>query len=90
MQTLFSELTSFAREAGEAEITGEVRAITGITLTAVGLERVLGIGERCIVHGSDGPESSATELALFFSEEGDLIDWTPDVTAWVYSQEELS
>ena len=50
MQTLFSELTSFAREAGEAEITGEVRAITGITLTAVGLERVLGIGERCIVH----------------------------------------
>ena len=43
-----------------------------------------------LVHGSDGPESSATELALFFSEEGDLIDWTPDVTAWVYSQEELS
>ena len=30
-----------------------------------------------LVHGSDGPESSATELALFFSEEGDLIDWTP-------------
>ena len=43
-----------------------------------------------LVHGSDGPESSATELALFFSDEGDLIDWTPDVTAWVYSQEELS
>ena len=78
MQTLFSELTSFAREAGEAEITGEVRAITGITLTAVGLERVLGIGERCIVHGADGPVhaevvgigSQGTELLPFGSWRG--------------------
>ncbi|NUH64980.1 flagellar protein export ATPase FliI [Sulfitobacter sp. S0837] len=78
MQTLFSELTSFAREAGEAEITGEVRAITGITLTAVGLERVLGIGERCIVHGSDGPVhaevvgigTQGTELLPFGSWRG--------------------
>ena len=78
MQTLFSELTSFAREAGEAEITGEVRAITGITLTAVGLERVLGIGERCIVHGSDGPVHAevvglgthGTELLPFGSWRG--------------------
>jgi len=43
-----------------------------------------------LVHGSDGPESAETELALFFAEEGDLIDWTPDLTAWVYSAEELS
>jgi len=78
MQTLFSELTSFAREAGEAEITGEVRAITGITLTAVGLERVLGIGERCIVHGSYGPVhaevvgigTQGTELLPFGSWRG--------------------
>ena len=43
-----------------------------------------------LVHGSDGPESAETELALFFAEDGDLVDWTPDLTAWVYSGEELS
>ena len=43
-----------------------------------------------LVHGSDGPESAETELALFFAEDGDLVDWTPDQTAWVYSSEELS
>lgn len=43
-----------------------------------------------LVHGSDGPESSATELALFFGEEGDLVDWTPDSTTWIYAEEELS
>ncbi len=43
-----------------------------------------------LVHGSDGPESAETELALFFAEDEDLVDWTPDQTAWVYSSEELS
>lgn len=78
MQTLFSELTSFARDAGEARISGEVSAITGITLTAVGLERVLGIGERCIVHGAAGPvraevvglNARGTELLPFGSWRG--------------------
>ena len=43
-----------------------------------------------LVHGSDSPEASATELALFFAEDGDLVDWTPDQTTWVYSGEELN
>ena len=43
-----------------------------------------------LVHGSDSAESAATELALFFAEDGDLVDWTPDQTSWVYSGEELS
>ncbi len=44
-----------------------------------------------LVHGSDGPESAATELALFFAEEGDLVDWTPINHVWVYNvEEELS
>ena len=43
-----------------------------------------------LVHGSDSSESAETELALFFAEEGDLVDWTPDLTAWVYSSEELN
>jgi len=78
MQTIFSELSSFAREAGAAEIYGEVQAITGITLTAIGLERVLGIGERCIVHGSAGPvhaevvglNTQGTQLLPFGSWRG--------------------
>lgn len=78
MQTIFSELTSFARNAGDAQITGEVRAITGITLTAVGLERVLGIGDRCIVYGADRPvhaevvglSAQGTELLPFGSWRG--------------------
>ena len=41
-----------------------------------------------LVHGSDGPESAATELALFFGEEGDLCEWTPVTENWVYSVEE--
>lgn len=44
-----------------------------------------------LVHGSDGPESAASELALFFGEAGELCEWTPANLGWVYSiKEELS
>ena len=38
-----------------------------------------------MVHGSDSPEAAQTELALFFGEEGDLIDWEPCTRAQVYN-----
>lgn len=41
-----------------------------------------------LVHGSDGPESAATELALFFPDPGELCEWTPVTEPWVYSSEE--
>lgn len=41
-----------------------------------------------LVHGSDGPESSATELALWFADEGELAEWTPTLEPWVYNVEE--
>lgn len=41
-----------------------------------------------LVHGSDGPETAKTELALFFPEADELIDWTPCNLEWVYSKEE--
>ncbi len=41
-----------------------------------------------LVHGSDGPETAKTELALFFPEAEELIDWTPCNLEWVYSKEE--
>jgi len=44
-----------------------------------------------LVHGSDGPESAAKELALFFGGAGELVDWTPATLEWTYSvAEELA
>ncbi|MBL8862371.1 MAG: nucleoside-diphosphate kinase [Planctomycetes bacterium] len=41
-----------------------------------------------LVHGSDGPESAAKELALFFGGPGQIVEWTPVAQPWVYSVEE--
>ena len=41
-----------------------------------------------LVHGSDGPESATTELALFFPKADELCEWTPAEENWVYSVEE--
>jgi len=55
MQTLFSDLSQAAREVGGRRIAGQVRSISGLTLTVEGLGRALGIGQRCRVHGRNGP-----------------------------------
>ncbi|MCU4654307.1 flagellar protein export ATPase FliI [Roseibacterium sp. SDUM158016] len=55
MQTLFSDLSQAVREVGGTRIAGQVRAISGLTLTVEGLGRALGIGQRCLVHGRNGP-----------------------------------
>ncbi|MEZ5977067.1 MAG: nucleoside-diphosphate kinase [Planctomycetota bacterium] len=39
-----------------------------------------------LVHGSDGPESAAKELDIFF--EGELVDWEPADFEWRYSAKE--
>ncbi|CAN5425949.1 nucleoside-diphosphate kinase [soil metagenome] len=36
-----------------------------------------------LIHGSDSPEASAKELALFFKPD-ELIDWKPAIQTWVY------
>lgn len=41
-----------------------------------------------LVHGSDSPEAAKKELALFFPEKGELVDWTPSNLGWTYSIEE--
>jgi len=38
---------------------------------------------RNLVHGSDGEETAAKELALFFGEE-ELLTWDRDVDGWVF------
>jgi nucleoside-diphosphate kinase len=37
---------------------------------------------RNLVHGSDGPETAASELGLFFSEK-EMVSWNRDVERWV-------
>ena len=43
--------------------------------------------QKNIVHGSDGPESAARELALFFSAD-ELLDYELCDTAWLSAPEE--
>ena len=41
-----------------------------------------------LVHGSDGEDTAKTELALWFADEGELMDWSPSTECWVYNVEE--
>ncbi len=36
-----------------------------------------------LVHGSDGPETAAQELALWFAE-GEILDYQRAIDAWIY------
>ncbi len=36
-----------------------------------------------LVHGSDSPESAATEIALYFAD-GELLDYAPDGSRWIF------
>ena len=55
MKTAFSQLSTLARSTEGPRIAGEVSAIVGLTLTVVGLNRALGIGQRCTIKGRKGP-----------------------------------
>ncbi|HOU42601.1 MAG TPA: nucleoside-diphosphate kinase [Promineifilum sp.] len=37
---------------------------------------------RNLVHGSDGPESAAREVALFFQED-ELVSWSRETDRWI-------
>jgi nucleoside-diphosphate kinase len=38
---------------------------------------------RNLVHGSDGPETAAQEIALYFSDD-ELLDWSRDTDRWIF------
>jgi nucleoside-diphosphate kinase len=40
-----------------------------------------------LVHGSDGPDTARTELALWFGD--DLLDWDQGTLGWVYDPEDV-
>jgi nucleoside-diphosphate kinase len=41
-----------------------------------------------LVHGSDGPEAAARELAIFFPGADELVPWEPANLGWLYNKEE--
>jgi nucleoside-diphosphate kinase len=41
-----------------------------------------------LVHGSDSPESAATEIGLYFRPE-EIVEYTPADTPWVYKPDEV-
>ncbi|HEY8447459.1 MAG TPA: nucleoside-diphosphate kinase [Thermomicrobiales bacterium] len=49
---------------------GTIRGDHGLTITAN------------LIHGSDGPESAAREIALFFRED-QIVSWTRESDRWV-------
>jgi len=40
------------------------------------------VAERNLVHGSDGPETAAREIALFFDED-EVLSWSRDMDPWL-------
>ena len=58
--------------------TKPIEAAQGTIRADFGLE----IG-RNLVHGSDGPETAAFEVNLFFGE-GELVSWGRDTDRWIY------
>jgi hypothetical protein len=40
------------------------------------------------VHGSDSPEAAKKELAHFFPDAGEIVEWNPAALNWIYSVEE--
>lgn len=55
MDTAFSGLAGAARRIDGSRIVGKVSGVLGLSLTATGVERAMGIGARCTVHGARGP-----------------------------------
>jgi len=55
MKTAFSDLAGAARRVEGSRIAGKVSGVLGLTLTADGVQRALGIGARCTVLGARGP-----------------------------------
>ncbi|ETX28920.1 FliI/YscN family ATPase [Roseivivax isoporae] len=55
MQTIFSTMRAAVEAVPNARRVGRVSAVIGLRLTVTGLDRALGIGTRCTVHGEAGP-----------------------------------
>jgi flagellum-specific ATP synthase len=52
---VFSDLKAKVSSLEATRIVGQVQSVVGMTMTAAGLKRAAGIGQRCVVKGSRGP-----------------------------------
>ena len=76
-----SGLAGLARRVDEAVIRGEVTGVLGLSLTAAGLERALGVGQRCTVYGANGPilgevvgvDTRGTQIMPFGTWDGVMV-----------------
>ena len=57
--------------------TRPAEAVPGTIRADYGLEM-----GRNLIHGSDGPETAAYEIGLYFRED-ELVDWTRDTERWI-------
>ena len=60
--------------------TNPLQATAGTIRADFGLEI-----EHNLIHGSDGPETAAAEIALFFRAD-ELIDYVREIDRWILSQ----
>ena len=59
-------------------LTNPLKASPGTIRADFGLEM-----GRNLVHASDGPESAAREIAIFF-QPGELVEWKRDTEKWIF------
>jgi nucleoside-diphosphate kinase len=38
-----------------------------------------------LIHASDSPDAAKKELALFFPDAAEVVEWTPSLEPWVYN-----
>jgi nucleoside-diphosphate kinase len=72
---------------GDGVVTGARKIIGATSPAAADLGTIRGdfgvtVG-RNLIHGSDAIETAERELGLWF-KEGELTDWSPVATAWLY------
>ncbi len=90
MITALSELSMLVRNVNSPRIVGEVSAITGLSLTVSGLERAMGIGQRCLVHGKHkiilgevvGINAQGTRVLPFGTWDGVAIGDAVELSAY--------
>ena len=87
-------VVAFVLEGKDAiEVTRNVMGATNSRKAAPGTIRGdLGMSfSNNLVHGSDSAEAAKRELALFFADAAEIVEWEPAALEWLYNvEEELS
>lgn len=85
-----SEVSMLVRNIDSLRIVGQVSAITGLSLTVSGLERAMGIGQRCLVHGKNesilgevvGVDAQGTRVLPFGTWDGVAVGDSVELSSY--------